>query len=362
MELITTMATLDRQLGIFGFSEELQQELAEYCAFLRHREDLLQLAQQYHDDIFENDRYSLADVEQLPERDGREQGMLFAVMYLARCLRMEEVLGKRGIPASYAAGAILTCKAQLEKNKEYYGCYGYKGAYRYRLVGYLMPSQLIIGRLCFQMTTFGGPYHVYRSRRNGTVIPVALPGYAYLPNGKRASKEETGTVFAPTLEEGTVIRGYTFDEEGVLLFDPVELDGGEYEKVLQTGDPVLSIHIPKNGKLSEASVEDAFAQAEMFFKNYYPEKSFAAYICSSWLLDTGLKTILKPESNILKFQPRFRIVLGGVNVFSLYWHIFDMQQFRPLTELKPQNPFQQTMLEYVKKGNSLYSGYGFILR
>ena len=109
-------------------------------------------------------------------------------------------------------------------------------------------------------------------------------------------------------------------------------------------------------------MDDAFARAEDFFTRYYPEWKYPAYVCSSWLLDKDFERLLPPESNIMRFQSRFRIAMSGVNTFSIYWHIFGVQNFVPLTELKPKNAFQQKVLDYVRSGNTLYSGNGFILR
>ena len=124
----------------------------------------------------------------------------------------------------------------------------------------------------------------------------------------------------------------------------------------------MSVHVPELGKLLPELVDDAFARAEEFFARYYPEWQYPAYVCSSWLLDKDLAQLLPQESNIMRFQSRFRIAMSLVHTSSLYWYVFGMQKSVPLTELKPQNAFQQKMLDFVKAGNILYSGNGFILR
>ena len=164
MELIATMRKLPEVLPEYRFSQHVESTLAEYCRFLERREDLLQLAQQYHDAIFEEKRYSLLEIEGLPELDGKEQGLLFAVLFLARCQLLDRVLEAKGIPGRYKAGTVYTCVRQLEKNLEYYGTVGFQGMYRSRMISWLEPNQFILGRLTFQISTFGGPYRVYRNR------------------------------------------------------------------------------------------------------------------------------------------------------------------------------------------------------
>ena len=54
MELISTLKELYKKLPDYGFDPEAEKVLSDYLAFLREREDLLALAQTYHDDIYEN--------------------------------------------------------------------------------------------------------------------------------------------------------------------------------------------------------------------------------------------------------------------------------------------------------------------
>ncbi|MFA7636578.1 MAG: hypothetical protein WCX81_02300, partial [Monoglobales bacterium] len=113
--------------------------------------------------------------------------------------------------------------------------------------------------------------------------------------------------------------------------------------------------------LTDEDVKESFKTAPEFFLKYYPKFEFKAFICSSWLLDTGLKNILGPDSNILRFQKNFRIALASVNGFALYWNIFGIENFLPIDQLVAANEFQRRTLEYLKKGNNLYSGKGFIM-
>ncbi len=363
MELIETLKQLHTRLPEFGFDEDVVRTLEEYLLFLREREDLLALAQTYHDDIYENGKYTLREVEGLPENDGRSEGLLFAALNLARYTRLEEVLAKRGVPAEVKTGALRTYKELLQKNKNRYGSYGMRGMYRSGIVPYMTPWKYILGRLCFEVAKFTGPYEVYSSKKSGKNVLLALPGFLYMENGKRAAKSYEGKTFEPYLqEENGQIRGFAFgDVDGRLQHTEVTLDTAEYEKVLGTGDDVISVHIPKSGKMSPELVDDAFARADKFFPAYYPEINFKSYVCSSWLLNTDMQEFLSPESNIIKFQNKFRNVMTTQNGYSLYWHVFGVEEFIPLDQLQPANSFQQTLLDRVKSGNPLYNSYGYIL-
>ena len=363
MEVGKILKTLDGKLPEYGFSLELEQVLREYLSELCQREDLLALVQTYHDDIFENGKYTLGQTEALEEKDGREEGLLFAVMYLARYEGLDGVLARRGIPGAYKQGALPIIGELMERNKNFYGSYGLRGMYRSGCAHYLLPDRYVLGRLTFEVTQFRGPYEVYRSKKDGSTLPVALPGYTYMENGRQPVKGYDGPLLTPKLEQtDDEIRGYTFDSDGCLRPEPITIRASAYEKVLADGDDVLSVHIPKNGKMTPEAVDDAFARAETFFARYYPEKNFRAYVCSSWLLDTDLRQLLPAEANIIRFQSRFRTVLAGANGYSLYWHVFGVEHFAPPVELVPQNSFQAALREFVLSGNSLYNGYGYILK
>ena len=155
---------------------------------------------------------------------------------------------------------------------------------------------------------------------------------------------------------------FTFDGEGCFSTTPITLHLPEWEKVLKTEDDVISVHIPADGKMTPELVDEAFALADKFFAEYYSDLDFKAYVCSSWLLNTDIKEFLDPESNIIRFQNRFCIVITSTNGYSLFWHIFGTPNIVSLEQLVPANGFQQKFLDRVKAGQTLYNGYGYLLK
>ena len=365
MEIIQTMKTLYEKLPGYGFSPEAEAALGAYLLQLRESDELLQLAQVYHDEIFEEEKYTLAQMEELGEQQGEQMGMLFAAMFLARYEQLEQVFARRKIPGKYKQGALMLYKQLLQKSKNFYGTFGLRGMYRSEYSRFLRADKYVLGRLTFEVTKFNPPYYaVYRDRETGDSIPVAQPGYFYMPNGRQKTDDYQGELFEPYLKQtGDLLECFTFDEKlGHLLPDAITFDLTRYEIALQAGDDILSVHIPENGPMTPELVDEAFAIAEEFFPAHYPEKTFRAYICSSWLLNTDFQKLLNPESNILRYQERFRIVTTSTNWYSIYWHIFGIQQFIPHEQLQPKNRFQQTLLDWVRAGNTLYNGNGYILK
>ena len=70
------------------------------------------------------------------------------------------------------------------------------------------------------------------------------------------------------------------------------------------------LHIPADGAMTPAQCDEAFAKAKEFFAKYYPEYDYRCFTCHSWLLDPQLKKILGENSNIIRFQNRFEIILN----------------------------------------------------
>lgn len=80
------------------------------------------------------------------------------------------------------------------------------------------------------------------------------------------------------------------------------------------GDHALSIHLPDFcGPMTPEACDASIAEAHTFFNTYFPDEPVVAGICNSWLLDPQLRSYLRPESNICRFQERFQLLPGGHN-------------------------------------------------
>jgi hypothetical protein len=78
------------------------------------------------------------------------------------------------------------------------------------------------------------------------------------------------------------------------------------------GDACLSLHIPDFcGPLTPDAVDRSLARAGGFFARYFPEHDARIATCHSWLLDPQLAGYLPADSNIIRFQSRFRPARPG---------------------------------------------------
>lgn len=80
----------------------------------------------------------------------------------------------------------------------------------------------------------------------------------------------------------------------------------------ESGEWVLSTHIPRSGPLTPESVDASFAQAAEFFANHFPDYAVTDFFCFSWLLDPELAAALAPDSNMARFQRRWDLFGEGM--------------------------------------------------
>lgn len=94
---------------------------------------------------------------------------------------------------------------------------------------------------------------------------------------------------------------------GVLRFQiapsryDAEIDGVSIKK----GEPCISVHISRDGGLDEEKCEAAYAMAREFFAKYFDMKP-PVFFCYSWLMQPWLLDVVAEDSNIAKFQKKYR--------------------------------------------------------
>jgi hypothetical protein len=84
---------------------------------------------------------------------------------------------------------------------------------------------------------------------------------------------------------------------GRLQFNLTEFDG----------DWVLSTHIPESGPLTPEAVAESFGRARGFFARHFADYPTRLFHCHSWLLDPQLVEVLRPDSNMSRFQQLWQL-------------------------------------------------------
>ena len=153
---------------------------------------------------------------------------------------------------------------------------------------------------------------------------------------------------------------------GRLQFELRPFEGKEDCEVdgVQThpGDTVINMHIPSAGPMKPELLDDAFARAEVFFKEHFP-KDYTVFGVESWLIDPDLVRIL-PEGNMKAYADRFHLVAAEKSemIFPDGWRVFGAEWKKKPEELPRKTGLQRAIADYLQQGGKLGSGYGIFVR
>lgn len=137
-----------------------------------------------------------------------------------------------------------------------------------------------------------------------------------------------------------------------------EVDGVQ----IHPGDTVINMHIPSAGPMKQELLDDAFARAEVFFKEHFP-KDYTVFGVESWLIDPDLVRIL-PEGNMKAYADRFHLVAAekSETIFPDGWRVFGAEWKKKPEELPRKTGLQRAIADYLQQGGKLGSGYGIFVR
>ncbi|MFC4242502.1 acyltransferase domain-containing protein [Gryllotalpicola reticulitermitis] len=130
--------------------------------------------------------------------------------------------------------------------------------------------------------------------------------------------------------------------------------------IVRHGDEwMLSTHIPESGPLTPAAVDDAFRQAAAFFAEHFPDYPTQSFHCGSWLLDPQLADVLKPDSNMVRFQQRWTLdrELGSGDGDAIFF-VFRRRGDVDHAALPRNTSLQRAILDKIDAGGhwALWSG------
>ncbi|MGW6057518.1 acyltransferase domain-containing protein [Streptomyces sp. NPDC055189] len=130
------------------------------------------------------------------------------------------------------------------------------------------------------------------------------------------------------------------------------------------GDPCLDLHIADfRGPLSPEACDRSVTLAREFFARHFPEERYETAMCHSWLLDPQLKRYLPPDSNIVRFQERFRPVDGHEpepepDDSTPVAFVFGDRD-RPVAELPRRTRVERAVGDHLRAGGHWYGGHGW---
>jgi hypothetical protein len=122
--------------------------------------------------------------------------------------------------------------------------------------------------------------------------------------------------------------------------------------------PVLSVHIPDFlGPMTPEACDASIASAVRFYERYFPEDRYDYAVCHSWLLDPHLKTILRPESNIIRFQDRFTLAGKEWDSTDGIMEFVFGKKADAIDAVEPKTSLERGVVQHIRDGGTWW-GYG----
>ncbi|MEU6122521.1 acyltransferase domain-containing protein [Streptomyces sp. NPDC047123] len=128
------------------------------------------------------------------------------------------------------------------------------------------------------------------------------------------------------------------------------------------GDPCLNLHITDfQGPLTPEACDRSLGLAREFFARHFPEDRYETAVCHSWLLDPQLRHRLPADSNIVRFQERFRPADGyGTEPDDTGPVAFVFGDGNlPVAELPRRTALERAVGDHLRAGGHWYGGHGW---
>jgi hypothetical protein len=124
--------------------------------------------------------------------------------------------------------------------------------------------------------------------------------------------------------------------------------------------PVLNMHIPEVGPLTDESVAESLRMA----REYFGAKGYAnaVAICESWLLDPALRECVSAPSNILDYQNRFTLFPWDGDHSDTANRVFGRGTDTSDLDALPENSrLQKGLKAFLKTGQPLRDAGGMLV-
>ena len=297
---------------------------------------------------------------------GERTSMFYLLAYLAALPYTEREYLRRGINPVIFHDTMLDFAYYIGDAYELDGRWGY---HHFMWIWLHLSCKLFrLGRLQFMLKPFDDRITAFRNKKDGKFQLLADPalalrsdGYAlgagrlpqqarqFLPEPKQ---EETG--WQPVYQENeNRWTGNPISPYGFVLKDQTFLAKADWEPVLQFGDTVLDIHIPRKDLFSIEACRDSISQAVKFFKQQFPEQHFKALFCHTWFFTIQLQQILPPSSNIIRFQREFYLYPFPGSLGFLWGFVFGERKI-DLDNIPRDTFLRRSVLEWIENGKELF--------
>lgn len=148
---------------------------------------------------------------------------------------------------------------------------------------------------------------------------------------------------------------------GRFQYEPTTFRHGRFafgDYIVRKGDPVLTIHIPEGGALTDEVRQDSYRKAEKFFGSHI-------FVCESWLLYPAHRQFLQEGSNIVAFMDDF-VMLSSEETRGAIGNLWRMYGFKcshtDFASLPENTGMQRAYKKHlIETGGMTGEGYGIFI-
>ena len=333
---------------------------------VRKREELSRLAWHARQILFSSSGKEQSDIWQnwpsLKASMGEMEGMFAVLVFVSELPAVSEYYEKKGIPQKILIDTMNDVDIWM---RDYYNLHGVWGLDELCWAIHHFTFKIFkLGRLQFMPEPFTGSIKVYRNKKNSEVVALMEGGVKVRDDGRfdgNNSIEDSHSYWFTSIDEknGFVTANPVFPD-GIVSKKLISVSLSEWELVLQKGDPVLNIHIPRDGRMPYEMCLESIKTAYDFFHKHFPEQSFNGFALITWFLDPQLIKMMPASSNLVRFQKEFYLYRqtdsdGLLRRFVFRGFALDS------SDAPRESSLQQSILDYVEDGNHMYTCSGFIL-
>ena len=272
----------------------------------------------------------------------------------------------RRIPQDVIVATMTAYESRVLSYLEKYGELGLSKGDFDHLLHYVGRIILHIERLVFVIMQIPEPIYILGKRETSERV--------LLYNGGQMNSAGL-YIKAPPQEENPAFQTYFEETDTEYIGNRVLATGrcenrishfkkSEYELLLKQGDDCVSVHIPasEKGDFTSESCDLSYQRAIQILEKCYPELNMKAFRCESWLISQELKEILKPNSNILKFQDRYMAYpSAAVRGKAVFTFVFTNKKYNDYKDLPEDTSLQKAIKKKYLEGEYVYEYAGVFM-
>lgn len=303
---------------------------------------------------------------------GERTGLFYLLTYLAALPAAEREYVRRGINLDIFRDTMGDIRTWLVHEYDLFGVWTFR---QFMWIHLHLSCQLFrLGRMQFMLKAFEGGVRAFRRRVGGEVVLLAGENMLLRPDGSalgagRVRPEDPfyrGSTFvldeswSPHYEETQASwSGNQVSPYGTAQKERVFLPKTEWELILQPGDTVLDLHIPRKDPFTPQACRDSLRRAFEFFRVQAPERPFKAAYCHTWFFTPQLQQILPPESNIVRFQREFYLYPYSGGPGFLWSYVFG-EKVTSLAGAPRDTSIRRAVLDWIDAGGELFDLAGLM--